>query len=104
MMKCVLIQTTCPSQKHAKTLARALIERRLAACIHIQKIASLYSWNNKLCRDTEYELSVKTTAGQSQNVQKFIQAHHPYDLPQIIEIPVTGGSDDYLKWVYDQTK
>lgn len=103
MISYLLIHTTCSTKKEAEKIARVLIERRLIACAQIHRVLSLYPWQGHLCRDNEYRLSIKTTTDKSCTVREVIAAHHSYQIPELIECPITGGSEAYLKWIQDQT-
>ena len=88
----IIVQTTCDNEDEAKKIAKVLLEQRLAACIQIKEIDSFYMWNDELCEDTETLVSIKT---KKSNFKK----NHSYDLPEIIEIPITNGTKEYLKWI-----
>ncbi len=94
-----LIVTTAPDKKVAGKLAEGLLNERLAACVHMQDINSCYVWEKKLCRDEETVLWIKTLDKHYDSIEAYILKHHPYDLPEIIKIPVTGGLPGYLQWV-----
>lgn len=96
-----LVITTAPDAAVAETLAEGLLHERLAACIHMQDIHSRYLWENKLCREQETVLWIKTLEERYDSVEKYILDHHPYDLPEIIRIPITKGLPAYLKWLAD---
>ncbi len=94
-----LVITTAPDSSVAEKLAEGLLNERLAACIHMQDIRSRYLWENKLCRKEETVLWIKTLERQYSAIEAYILEHHPYDLPEIIKVPVTGGLSGYLEWV-----
>ncbi len=99
---CVVV-TAAPSQEVAQTIARAALEARLAACAHIQAIASLYWWDGKINADTEQLISFKTTAQRYDDLEALIVKLHPYNTPEIIRLPITQGLPKYLAWLAKET-
>lgn len=90
---------TIPRDK-AQELARLIVENRLAACVNIvPQIESFYWWEGKVQSDDEALLIIKTTTARFDALQTFVLDHHPYDLPEVIALPVDAGLDAYLKWV-----
>lgn len=102
-MEYVLITTTIDTEKAAKKLATDIVNKKLGACVHIQPVTSIYSWNDKLYEEQEFKLEIKTTAKLSRPCQDFILNVHTYDLPEMIETEITDGSSDYLRWIKDNT-
>ena len=95
--------TTCPDEASAEALARALVERGLAACVtRVAGARSVYRWENRLCDDREVQLIVKTTEALRGALQAALPELHPYDEPELIFLPVTGGSQGYLQWIQDE--
>jgi len=94
-----IIQTTTNSKESAKELAKALLEQKLANCIQIFPIESLYFWEEKLCDEVEYLLQIKTSSKNYKRVEELILSLHSYDTPEIIEIPITNGFKGYLDWL-----
>lgn len=103
-MKAIIVQTTCASKKEAKKIANILIEEKLAACVQLSKITSLYSWENKRCVDKEMLLSIKTKKENFKKIQRKIKENHSYDLPEIIEIQITNASKEYLQFIEGNTQ
>jgi periplasmic divalent cation tolerance protein len=95
----VEIQTTCGSQDEARRIARAAVERRLCACAHIEPIESVYIWSGQLQQDTEFRLTLKTTAARFGDIQALIHEMHSYELPALVVLPVVGVSEEYEDWV-----
>ncbi|HOO90754.1 MAG TPA: divalent-cation tolerance protein CutA [Syntrophales bacterium] len=95
---CVIL-TTCGDKEDAEKLASLLIESRLAACVQITGITSFYEWNGAVNRDTEQLLLIKAATAQYDKIEAFISQNHQYDVPEIIQIPITDGSDAYLQWI-----
>jgi len=98
-MKISIVQTTCASKKEAKKIAKILIEKKLAACVQITQVQSLYMWNNKLCTDKEKLLFIKSKTKHFKKIEREIKENHSYDLPEIIEIKITNASKEYLQFI-----
>jgi periplasmic divalent cation tolerance protein len=100
----VIVLTTAPAGEGAETLARALVEERLAACVtRLAGARSLYRWRDAIEASDEVQLVVKTTANLSARAVDRLRAIHPYDVPEVLVLPVTGGSAPYLDWVRLET-
>lgn len=101
----IVILCTTPDNKTAKIIAQSLLNNQLAACINIiPEIHSLYVWNNKLEQTQETQMIIKTTQACFSHVQEHINSQHPYDTPEIIEIPITNGAQNYLTWLFKECK
>ncbi|OGR90148.1 MAG: hypothetical protein A2V88_10760 [Elusimicrobia bacterium RBG_16_66_12] len=99
-----VVLVTCRRGRKAEALAKGLIEARLAACVNIiTNVVSHYRWQEKLCRDMECMLVIKTRASKLKLLERWVKAHHPYSLPEMLVLPIVGGSKEYLRWVADQT-
>lgn len=99
-MNTVLVITNVPNQTSAEALAEHLISARLAACVNIgSPVNSLYHWEGKLERTGETPVLIKTTAERYPALEAAIKAHHPYELPEIIAVPVVMGLEAYLDWI-----
>lgn len=99
-----LYLTTVQNKKDAQKIAEALLKYKAAACINIvEKMTSMYMWNNKVCTDDECLLMIKSKSELYEKLQKIILTLHKYDLPEIIEIPITGGFREYLDWIDEST-
>ena len=95
-----IILTTVGEKDAADQLAHELVERRLAACVNIVgPIRSVYRWRDELQDDAEFLLLIKTTAEQAARLRSALKSLHPYELPECVEVAITGGSDDYLAWI-----
>ena len=100
----LLVLTNLPNHDAAVTLGRALVERRLAACINVLGAAtSIYRWKEALETTPEVPLLIKTHAPLYARVEAAIRELHPYELPEIIAVPIRHGLPDYLEWVNNQT-
>ena len=102
-MKAVIIQTTTSSYEEAKKIAKILIQDKLAACVQLKDIESLYNWDGKLCCERETLLSIKTKKELFSKVKSKILELHSYDTPEIIELDISNISEDYLKFIKENT-
>lgn len=100
----LVVYTTVSSSKDAETLARIAVEKRLAACVQIEAIQSLYRWNGELQSEPEQRIQFKTTRDMYARLESMIQEVHPYELPVIFAIPVVTASDAYAAWVRESLK
>ncbi|MFA9441015.1 divalent-cation tolerance protein CutA [Uliginosibacterium sp. sgz301328] len=96
----LLVISNTPDETVARRIAHALLERRLAACINVHSpCRSIYTWNGTVEEAVEVPLTIKTTAQCYPAVQELIRELHPYEVPEIVAIPVAGGLPQYLAWV-----
>lgn len=103
-MDAIIILTTYPDTGSAGKAARALVDRRLAACVNLlPEMTSVYRWEGNIESEQEYQLVIKTRHSLFNEVRNYILANHPYELPEILSIPVLGGSDHYLNWIGKST-
>ena len=103
-MSTLLVLTNLPDRAAAERLADSLVEKRLAACVNIlAPCLSVYRWKDAMQRDEEHPLLVKTTAERYAALEAAIRAGHPYELPEIIAVPIERGLPAYLDWVAAQT-
>jgi len=95
-----IVLTTAGSREEAEKLASALVGRRLAACVNIVgPMHSVYRWQDKVESAAEHLLIVKTTAALFESVAQAIRELHSYELPECIQLPIEGGSAEYLEWI-----
>ncbi len=100
----ILVISNLPDQASAEKLATILIERQLAACVNVQApCTSVYRWQGKLETVAEVPVFIKTTRSQYPALERAIKAHHPYELPEIIAVPLVAGLPAYLEWVRTET-
>lgn len=105
MHNALIVLTTHPDAEQAKTLARGLLEERLAACINIlPKMTSLYVWKNSIETGQENLLIIKTVPQKYTKLESYIKNQHPYELPEIIAVPIETGLADYLTWIQENTQ
>ena len=91
---------TCPNSETAQSLARQLLERRLVACVNlVPQIASMYWWEGKIQEDSEVLLIAKTVAERIEELKRVVPELHPYDVPELVVLPVEDGLPAYLNWV-----
>lgn len=100
----VVVLTNLPDREAALRLAHELVARRLAACVNVlAECASVYRWRGAVEDAREVPVLIKTRAVRFAEVEAAIRELHPYELPEIIAVPVVRGCDDYLRWVADET-
>mgnify|MGYP001823065293 CR=1 FL=1 len=95
-----LVTTTTGSEEQAREIARALVERELAACVHlVPRVCSIYRYEGKISEDEERVLWIKTAVDLFPEVCRVIRELHTYDLPELIQVPIDGGDPDVLAWL-----
>ena len=98
----LLVLTTFADAETARQVARTLVEERLAACANlVPKIESIYRWQGKIESGAEVLVLFKTTQGRYQQFEQRLRALHPYEVPEIVALPLAGGFDPYLNWVVE---
>ncbi len=98
----MIVLTTCGSASDAEVLAEALVGDRLAACVNVLPgIASIYRWENRVQRDREHLLVIKTTTDRYAAIEQMIQARSTYSLPEVLAVAADQGSAAYLAWLSD---
>ena len=104
-MHSLLVLTNLPDRAAAERLAVLLIEQRLAACVNIlAPCRSVYRWKGVVQRDEEHPMLIKTTAERYPALEKALREGHPYELPEIIAVPIERGLPAYLDWVAAETR
>ena len=99
-MNTLLVLTNLPNRAAAEQLADSLIEQRVAACINIlAPCLSVFRWKNDVQHDEEHPMLIKTTAERYPALEAAIRAGHPYELPEIIAVPIERGFPAYLDWI-----
>lgn len=102
--KFIAIETTYPNLKAAKNLAKILLDKKLAACVHLMPIESLYCWQKKIQNDKEILVKIKTKNSLYKAVEKTIKEHHSYEIPQILATQINQGFAPYLSWIDSNVK
>ncbi|MFH1201803.1 MAG: divalent-cation tolerance protein CutA [Candidatus Omnitrophota bacterium] len=104
-MNNIVVFITCKNKKEANRIAQGLIKEKLAACVNvINKIESIFFWQGKIDKAAEALLIVKTKKKLLSKLIKKVKVLHSYSVPEIIAIPIIGGSLDYLNWINDVTR
>ena len=105
LTEAILVMTTMPDRASADALARALVEARLAACVNIgASVDSLYHWRGQIETATEVPVLIKTRRERYQELESAIRARHPYELPEIIAVPISDGLPPYIQWITAETR
>lgn len=104
-MSVLVVLTNLPDRAAAEKLADLLVEQSLAACVNIlAPCRSVYRWRGEVHHDEECPMLIKTTAERYPSLEAAILANHPYELPEIIAVPVERGLPEYLGWVAQETR
>lgn len=105
MEQALLVITNLADTASAQKLARALVEQRLAACVNmLPAVQSIYRWNSAVEEAAEVTLLIKTTTARYAALEEAIRALHPYELPEVIAVPVSAGLPAYLGWIAQETR
>jgi len=100
----LLVLVTCPPDR-ADGIAQALVERRLAACVNVvPQLRSVYRWQGSVQRDDEALLLAKTAADCFEALKQSVLELHPYELPEVIALPIGPGHAPYLDWILESTR
>ncbi len=103
-METLTVITNCPDEETANAIALAIVEEKLAACVNIlPRVQSIYRWQGSVEASAEIPLLIKTTADNSPALEARITTLHPYDVPEIIALPIARGLPAYLNWVATET-
>ena len=99
----LVVLVACPPDR-AQAIADALVEERVAACVNVVPgLQSVYRWKGEVHHDTEAMLLVKTTRDRFEALKQAVLKHHPYELPEVIAVPVDRGHTPYLEWVIESS-
>lgn len=100
----ILVLTTVPDEQKARDIAKTLVDERLAACVTVSAACqSFYRWEGKICEDREMILFIKTKAALYERLEARIKQVHPYQVPEIIALPLVRGYEKYLDWLTKET-
>ena len=94
-----LVLTTVANEQQANDLARSIVSASLAACVQIQPVRSVYRWKGQVCAESECLLTIKTTDCRYADLEQHIKSRHTYETPEIVQLPITRGSAEYLAWI-----
>ncbi len=97
----IVVYVTVPAGELAKEMAAILVNERLAACVSICKVDSIYRWEGEVTVDAEELLTIKTTRAMFDRLKERVGELHGYDVPEIIALPIEAGSESYLGWIDD---
>ncbi|CAB3372640.1 Hypothetical predicted protein [Cloeon dipterum] len=96
---------TAPNDETAKKIARGLVENKLAACVNIiPQITSIYEWKDKIEEDSEVLMMIKTRTSIIEELTKYVRENHPYEVCEVITLPIQSGNPPYLKWLGEAVK
>ena len=95
----IFVYTTFPNKKEAQRIGERLVRKRLAACVNIFPIESIYYWGKKIIRDKEFVMIIKTKRENFKKIEKFILENHSYDTPCIVEISIGRVTPKYSDWL-----
>lgn len=101
-VKYAVVLVTAASQTEAEAIAQSLLEAKLAACVSVLPIQSMYRWQGKLEHQQEWQLLIKTRMDLFTQITVHIQAIHSYQVPEVIALPVLAGALPYLSWISEQ--
>jgi periplasmic divalent cation tolerance protein len=103
-LSALLVLTNLPDRASAEALAAKLVERRLAACVNIlAPCRSVYRWQGEVQHEEEHPMLIKTTLEGYPALEQAIRAGHPYELPEIVAVPLERGLPEYLRWIAEET-
>ncbi|MDG2991860.1 divalent-cation tolerance protein CutA [Candidatus Synechococcus calcipolaris G9] len=99
----IVVMVTTASEVEAQGIATALVNEGLAACVNFREVQSIYRWKGDTCHSREWHLFIKTKSAKFDALGARIQALHPYDVPEIIAVPIVRGAQTYLDWLDQET-
>lgn len=100
----ILVLCTAPDAEVAATLARGLVAARLAACVNlVPGLRSIYAWKGALQDELEVQLLIKSRRARYEELERWIRANHPYEVPEVLAVAIEAGSKAYLEWLQEQT-
>lgn len=104
-MDIIVIYCTVPDKKTAEKIAKTLVKEKLAACVSIvDKIQSFFAWDGNLCDEKELLLMIKTKRTNFDKIRFLIEEQHPYNVPEVIALPVVNCSEEYMRWLVHETE
>ena len=104
-MNTAILYVTAPNKAEAETIAETVVQEKLAACGNIlDGMTSIYEWEDRLCKESEALLILKTTAHLENKLIERIKHLHSYECPCVISLPIQNGNSDFLKWISESTQ
>jgi periplasmic divalent cation tolerance protein len=104
MSKCLIVITTVSNKEIGQEIAKSILEERLAACITISSSSiSSYWWKDEITQEEEFILFIKTMSALFPQLKEKIVELHPYEIPEVIALPITDGYEKYLDWIEQET-
>ncbi|NPA28492.1 MAG: divalent-cation tolerance protein CutA [Epsilonproteobacteria bacterium] len=100
----IMVITTTSTKESAKSIAKSLLQKKLAACVQIDKIKSLYLWKGEMVEDKEYRVVIKSKKRLFKKIKKTLLSIHPYETPQIIAVDIDKGNREYFNWIDEVIK
>jgi periplasmic divalent cation tolerance protein len=97
-----IVLVTASSQNEAETIAQALLQFKLAACVSLMPIRSLYTWKGEVQDEAEWQLMIKTELQNFPQIEAKVRELHSYEVPEVIAVPIVAGSQPYLGWISEQ--
>jgi periplasmic divalent cation tolerance protein len=97
-----LVLVTASSQSEGEAIAQALLQFKLAACVSLMPIRSLYTWNGEVHNEAEWQLMIKTDLRNFSQLEAKVRELHSYEVPEVIALPIVMGSQPYLSWIAEQ--
>lgn len=94
-----IVYITAGDMEEARKIGRILVEERLAACVNIFPISSIYRWKENIEEAQEFGMLVKTGSGKVKEIEKRVKEIHSYEVPCVVSLRIDEGSDDYIKWI-----
>jgi periplasmic divalent cation tolerance protein len=99
-----VVLVTAPSQTEATTIARTLVQEKLAACVTVLPVHSIYTWQQEVHEDEEWQLLIKSEQRHFSRLEHRIRELHSYEVPEVILLPIWSGSLPYLQWISEQVR
>ncbi len=99
----VTVRTTVETEEQARTLARQVVDARLAACAQFMPISSVYRWKGRVESASERLILMKTRESLATELMAFVRQHHAYEVPEIVVTPIRDGLEAYLRWIEEET-
>ncbi|MEB3830989.1 divalent-cation tolerance protein CutA [Phormidium sp. CCY1219] len=99
-----IVLVTAESRESAEAIAEALVESHLAACVSLTPVRSIYTWQGEVNRDDEIQLIIKTDLQRFDALEAKVRQVHPYEVPEIIALPIHAGFAPYLQWISEQVQ